>query len=85
MYSFASIFDPIRKFINKIPYIRVPMLCPDCSSFWFGLFISFLYNPIILDIYLPFLPNIFCGTTTHLFASFLYKKTANLKPLNFIK
>ena len=85
MYSFAGIFDPIRKIVNKIPYIRVPMSCPDCSSFWFGLFVSVFYNPIVLDISIPFLANLFCGTVTHLFASLLYKKTIGLKPLNFIK
>jgi hypothetical protein len=73
MWSYASIFAPVRKFVAKIPYVRVPMLCPDCSSFWMGIFVSFLYNPIVLMISVPLLTNIFCGLVTHFFASFLYK------------
>jgi hypothetical protein len=73
MWSYSSIFAPIRALTTKIPYVRVPMLCPDCSSFWFGLLVSFLYNPIVLIISLPLLTNLFCGLVTHLFASFLYK------------
>jgi hypothetical protein len=73
VWSYSKIFKPVREFISKIPYIRVPLLCPDCSSFWFGLSVSFLYNPILLDVYIPFLSNLFCGLIVHLFASFLYK------------
>ena len=78
MYSFSDIFLPIRNYISKIPYIRIPFLCPECSSFWFGLFTSFLYNPIILDYSLPVITNLFCGLTTHLFASYIYKTKKNL-------
>lgn len=77
MYSFSAIFKPLRNYISYIPYIRRPLSCPECSSFWFGLMISFLYNPIALDIQCLLLTNIFCGLVTHLFASFLYKKTEN--------
>jgi len=74
MYSFSEIFKPIRNKISYIPYIRRPFLCPECSSFWFGLMCSFLYNPIKLDVEVPLLTNIFCGLVTHLLASFIYKK-----------
>lgn len=73
VWSYAKVTKPIRDLVAKIPYIRVPLLCPDCSSFWVGLLVSFVYNPILLDIHIPYLSNIFCGLVTHLFASFLYK------------
>ena len=83
MYSFSTIFKPVRNFIATIPYLRVPFLCPECSSFWFGLFVSVLYNPIYTDCKIPFLSNIFCGLVTHLFASFVYKaKSSNI--VNFV-
>jgi len=83
MYSFSEIFKPVRNFISCVPYVRKLLLCPECSSFWFGLFVSLLYNPIVLDFSFPFLTNIFCGLVTHLFAAFLYKKKEN-NSLNFI-
>ena len=74
MYSFSEIFLPVRNFIARIPYVRRPLLCPECSSFWFGLGVSFLYNPIVLDVTLPYVANVMCGLVTHLFACALYKK-----------
>jgi hypothetical protein len=73
MWSFTEIFIPVRNFVAKIPYVRRPLLCPECSSFWIGLFVSFIYNPIILDMNILFLTNICCGLVTHLFACILYK------------
>lgn len=73
MWSFAEIFVPVRNFVARIPYLRRPLLCPECSSFWVGLFVSFIYNPIILDINILFLTNVCCGLVTHLFACILYK------------
>ena len=73
MYSFSDIFNIVRNKIALIPYIRVPMSCPECSSFWFGLGVSFLYNPIQFDISVPYLSNIFCGLVTHLVAALLYR------------
>ena len=84
MYSFSDIFKPIRNFISKIPYIRKPLLCPECASFWFGFIISFIYNPIFLDINIFLIKNLFCGLITHLFASILYKKIIE-KSIDFIK
>lgn len=77
MYSFSEIFLPVRNFIAKIPYIRRPFLCPECSSFWFGFLVSFTYNPVKLDFSFLFLSNLFCGLVTHLFASYLYKNKKN--------
>jgi hypothetical protein len=73
MWSFSEILKPIRNFVAKLPYIRRPLLCPECSSFWFGLFVSVFYNPVVLNFELPFLSNVFCGLVTHLFASYIYK------------
>lgn len=71
MWSFAEIFSPVRNFIAKIPYIRKPLLCPECSSFWVGFLFSFIYNPFYqtLHIFSFFLG----GLSVHLFACFLYK------------
>ena len=74
MYSFSEIFLSVRNSIARIPYVRGPLLCPECSSFWFGLGMSFLYNPIILDVTIPYATNLMCGLVTHLFACALYKK-----------
>lgn len=37
---------PFRNFIARIPYIRKPLLCHECSSFWISLALSFLINPL---------------------------------------
>ena len=71
MWSFSEIFRPIRNFVAKIPYIKKPLICPECSSFWMGLLVSFFYNPLLLT--LGFLSYLFCGLLVHLFACFLYK------------
>jgi hypothetical protein len=71
MWSFSEIFAPIRNFIAKIPYIRKPFLCPQCSSFWFGIITSLLYNPLFT--LFGYASNIFCGLSAHLVACFLYK------------
>lgn len=54
---------PFRNFVAKIPYLRKPLLCHECSSFWISLAISFFINPI-QDLTFNFLSNIlsaFCG------------------------
>lgn len=85
MYSFSDIFKSVRNRISFIPYVRVPLQCPECSSFWFGLAVSFFYNPIVLDIKLFLLSNIFCGLVTHLFACFIYKREKNNNSyINFV-
>jgi hypothetical protein len=72
MYSFSEIFKPVRNKISYIPYVRRPLSCPECASFWFGMLVSCFYNPIVPDVLV--MSNIFCGLVTHLFAAFLYKK-----------
>jgi len=49
---------PFRNFIAKIPYIRKPLLCHECSSFWISLGLSFFINPLASFTY-PILSNIF--------------------------
>jgi hypothetical protein len=74
MWSFSEIFRPVRNFVARIPYIKKPLLCPECSSFWFGFVVSFLYNPIILTNFsLILITNAFAGLVTHMCASILYK------------
>jgi len=54
---------PLRNFIARIPYIRKPFLCHECSSFWFSLILSLFINPLE-DYSLPIVSNIlsaFCG------------------------
>lgn len=78
MWSFSEIFRPIRNFIAKIPYIRRPLICPECSSFWMGLLTSFIFNPIYPLIGFTYLnmiiSHLLCGLLTHLVAANLYKK-----------
>jgi hypothetical protein len=77
MWSFSEIFSSVRNLVARIPYIRRPLICPECSSFWMGFLVSFLYNPLFLDLGILSYP--FCGLVTHLFACFLYKKYFSLK------
>lgn len=60
---------PFRNFIAKIPYIRKPLLCHECSSFWISLGISFLINPISETTF-PLVSNFlsaFCGFFINLY------------------
>lgn len=77
VWSFSDIFIPIRNFVAKIPYIRRPLLCPECSSFWIGLFTALFYNPLYYN--LGLFSFIFCGLSTHFFACFLYKIYLKIK------
>lgn len=82
MWSFSEFFRPFRNFLSKIPYIKKPLLCPECFSFWVGVLVSFLYNPIVIY-YNILLPNIICGLVTHMFACLIYKKkTSSLNIIN---
>lgn len=73
MWSHANIFTSSRNFVARIPYIRRPLICPECFSFWAGLGVSFLYNPLS-SILIVGVSHIFCGLVTHLVADLLYKK-----------
>lgn len=84
MWNFSEIFKPIRNIVSRIPYLRRPFLCPECSSFWFGFFVSFLYNPIKLDFSFFIVTNLFCGLCSHSIAFFIFRKNVENK-INFIK
>ena len=72
MWSLSDIMSPLRNFTVKLPYIRRALLCPECSSFWIGLFVSvFIFNPFSAF----FLGHILSGLVSHFFALFLYKTT----------
>ncbi len=73
MWSHADIFITLRNKVAKIPYIRRPLICPECFSFWVGFGVSFLYNPLATLTYV-FVSNVLCGLVTYLFADTLYKK-----------
>jgi len=51
---------PIRNFIARIPYIRKPLLCHECSSFWISLLLTFFLNPLE-TICQPIVSNIVCA------------------------
>ena len=84
MWSFSEIFRKPRNIISQIPYINKPFICPECCSFWIGLFVSFLYNPITLDVNIICISNVMCGLVTHLFASFIYKRVKKPDSIQFI-
>jgi len=71
MWSFSEIFSPVRNLVARIPYIRRPLICPECSSFWMGILVSLFYNPLFL--LLGFYSYPFCGLVVHLFACYFYK------------
>jgi hypothetical protein len=87
MWNFSKIFNPFRNLISRIPYVRVPLLCPECSSFWFGILCSFVYNPVVLNYDFFIISNIFCGLIVYLFAHFIFKnEKINIEnKFNFIK
>lgn len=45
-WSDTDISRYLRNFVAKIPYIRKPLLCHECSSFWISLGLSFWINPL---------------------------------------
>jgi hypothetical protein len=60
----TEVATPFRNIVARIPYISRPMLCHECSSFWFALGISFLLDPLDGAVQLPFASHIldaFCG------------------------
>lgn len=70
---------PFRNFVAKIPYIRTPLLCHECSSFWISLFLTCFINPLEEYTYV-FISNIlsaFCGFFINLY--FVRKKIIPLK------
>jgi hypothetical protein len=77
LWSHADIFSPLRNWIARFTFLRKILLCPECCSFWIGLIISFMFNPLagVLVYNVHFMSHVFSGVITYLFASFLYKKS----------
>jgi hypothetical protein len=74
MWSFSEIFSPVRNFVAGIPYIRRPLTCPECSSFWMGVLTAAFFNPFLGAFgALPVVSYAFCGLSTHLVACYAYK------------
>lgn len=53
---------PFRNLVARIPYIRKPLLCHECSSFWISLGLSFFINPLDGLTY-PIITNILSAFT----------------------
>lgn len=54
---------PLRNLVAKIPYVRTPLLCHECASFWISLLLSIWLNPL-QDTTQPIVSNVlsaFCG------------------------
>lgn len=75
LWSLADVFIPARNFVaKKVPNpIKKMLLCMECSSFWIGLVVAFMFCPFP-DLRIPFyLCPIFCGIITHLCVRLLNK------------
>ena len=62
-WSDTEASKPLRNLVARIPYIRKPLLCHECVSFWISLILSFFLNPLA-DLTIPIVSNIlsgFCG------------------------
>jgi len=62
-WSDTEISVPLRNLVARIPYIRKPLLCHECVSFWISLSVTAPINPLS-DYTQPYISNIlsaFCG------------------------
>lgn len=60
---------PLRNIVARIPYIRNPLLCHECCSFWISLLLTLFINPL-QDMAEPVVSNIlsaFCGFFINMF------------------
>lgn len=48
---------PFRNLVARIPYVRKPLLCHECSSFWISLGLSVVLNPLSCVI-MPYISNV---------------------------
>lgn len=73
LWSLSDIFMPLRNFVAK--YIPNPLkkmlLCMECSSFWIGLTLGFIF-PFLINFNI-FLQSLFGGIITYLFVKVLNK------------
>ena len=61
-----------RKVILKIPIVRDALLCPTCSSFWVGIFVSLFFNPLVVVMPLV-ISNIAESVINYAICGILYK------------
>ena len=62
-WSDTEISKPLRNLVARVPYVRKPLLCHECVSFWISLILSFFLNPLA-DLTMPIASNLlsgFCG------------------------
>jgi hypothetical protein len=62
-WSDTEVTRPIRNLVARVPYVRKPLLCHECVSFWISLALSCFLNPLE-DLTVPIVSNIlssFCG------------------------
>jgi hypothetical protein len=62
-WSDTEISKPLRNLVARVPYIRKPLLCHECVSFWISLTLSCFLNPLE-DYTSPIVSNLlsaFCG------------------------
>lgn len=73
LWSLSDIFMPLRNIVAKhIPNpFKKMLLCMECSSFWIGALIGFIYP--FLSNYNILLQSIFGGIITHFFVKILIK------------
>ena len=45
-WSDTEVSVPFRNLVARIPYVRKPLLCHECVSFWISLGLSFVLNPL---------------------------------------
>lgn len=73
-WSDTEVTRPLRNLVARVPYIRKPLLCHECVSFWISLGLSFFLNPL-QDLTTPIVSNLlsaFCGFFINLY--FVRKK-----------
>lgn len=51
---------PLRNLVARVPYVRKPLLCHECSSFWISFGLSFLVNPLE-GLTFPVVGNFLCA------------------------
>ena len=45
-WSDTEASKPLRNLVARLPYVRKPLLCHECVSFWISLALSCFLNPL---------------------------------------
>jgi len=45
-WSDTEVTRPLRNLIARVPYLRKPLLCHECCSFWISLALTAALNPL---------------------------------------